>query len=80
LLKLSPEKPSPTIQARPGPYVGPFHWQNRRLRVPELKRLFTFPDDFELIGSRSSIQAQLGNSVPALLGEKVMKAMIGERE
>lgn len=80
LLKLSPEKPAPTIQARPGPYVGPFHWQNRRLRVPELKRLFTFPDGFELVGSRSSIQAQLGNSVPALLAEKVMKAMLGERE
>lgn len=80
LLKLSPDKPSPTIQAQPGPYVGPFHWQNRRLRVSELKRLFTFPDHFELVGSRSSIQAQLGNSVPALLGEKVMKAMVGEHE
>lgn len=77
LLKLSPEKPSPTIQAQPGPYVGPFHWDNRRLRVPEIKRLFTFPDDFQLVGSRGSIQAQLGNAVPALLGMKVMKAMVG---
>ncbi len=34
LLKLSPDRPSPTIQAQPGPYVGPFHWDNRRLRVP----------------------------------------------
>ena len=34
LLKLSPDKPAPTIQAQPGPYVGPFHWENRRLRVP----------------------------------------------
>jgi len=80
LLKLSPEKPSPTIQAQPGPYVGPFHWENRRLRVPELKRLFTFPDDFELVGSRSTVQAQLGNSVPALLGTKVMKSMVREHE
>ena len=80
LLKLSPEKPSPTIQAQPGPYVGPFHWENRRLRVPELKRLFTFPDDFELVGSRSTVQAQLGNSVPALLGTKVMKSMVREYE
>lgn len=80
LLKLSPDKPSPTIQAQPGPYVGPFHWENRRLRVDELKRLFTVPDDFELVGSRNSIQAQLGNSVPALLGEKVMKAMVGETD
>ena len=44
LLKLDPDRPSPTIQAQPGPNVGPFHWENRRLRVPELKRLFTFPD------------------------------------
>lgn len=76
LLKLSPDKPSPTIQAQPGPYVGPFHWENRRLRVPELRRLFTFPDTFELVGSRPSIQAQLGNSVPPRLAEKVIKAMV----
>lgn len=63
-------------QAQPGPYVGPFHWENRRLRVPEIKRLFTFPDDFELVGSRNSIQAQLGNSVPPLLAKKVAEAMV----
>ncbi len=39
LLKLDPDRPSPTIQALPGPNVGPFHWENRRLRVPELRRL-----------------------------------------
>ena len=74
LLKLSPDKPAPTIQAQPGPYVGPFHWDNRRLRVAEVKRLFTYPDDFDLVGSRSSVQAQLGNSVPPLLAEKVLGA------
>jgi DNA (cytosine-5)-methyltransferase 1 len=73
LLKLSPDKPSPTIQAQPGPYVGPFHWENRRLRIGEIKRLFTYPDDFELVGSRSSIQAQLGNSVPPLLAKSVIE-------
>ena len=57
LLELDPDRPSPTIQAHPGPNVGPFHWDNRRLRVPELRRLFTFPDDFEFVGSRASIQA-----------------------
>jgi DNA (cytosine-5)-methyltransferase 1 len=71
LLKLAPERPSPTIQAQPGPNVGPFHWENRRLRVPELRRLFTFPDDFEFAGKRSSVQAQLGNSVPPLLAQRV---------
>lgn len=71
LLKLDPERPSPTIQAQPGPNVGPFHWENRRLRVPEVKRLFTFPDSFELVGSRNSVQAQLGNCVPPLLAQRV---------
>lgn len=71
LLKLDPDRPSPTIQAHPGPNVGPFHWENRRLRVPELRRLFTFPDDFEFVGNRSSAQAQMGNSVPPRLAERV---------
>ncbi len=73
LLKLDPARPSPTIQAQPGPNVGPFHWEGRRLRVPELKRLFTFPDDFELVGSRRSVQAQVGNSVPPLLARQVIE-------
>jgi DNA (cytosine-5)-methyltransferase 1 len=71
LLKLDPDRPSPTIQAQPGPNVGPFHWENRRLRVGEIKRLFTFPDEFELMGTRASIQLQLGNAVPPLLAEQV---------
>jgi DNA (cytosine-5)-methyltransferase 1 len=73
LLKLHPDRPSPTIQAKPGPYVGPFHWESRRLRVPELKRLFTFPDDFAFVGSRSSVQRQLGNAVPPLLAMHVAR-------
>jgi DNA (cytosine-5)-methyltransferase 1 len=77
LLKLDPGRPSPTIQAHPGPNVGPFHWENRRLRVGEIKRLFTFPDGFEFVGTRSAVQAQLGNSVPPLLAEAVVRAVAG---
>lgn len=76
LLKLDPNRPSPTIQAQPGPNVGPFHWENRRLRVPELKRLFTFPDDFAFVGSRASVQAQIGNSVPPLLAKRVAETVL----
>lgn len=76
LLKLSPDKPSPTIQAQPGPYVGPFHWDDRRLRVAEVKRLFTFPDVFTLVGNRPSVQAQLGNSVPPLLARRVAEVLL----
>jgi DNA (cytosine-5)-methyltransferase 1 len=56
LLKLDPAQPSPTIQAQPGPYVGPFHWLDRRLRLPEVLRLQTFPDGYKIVGSRRSAQ------------------------
>jgi DNA (cytosine-5)-methyltransferase 1 len=73
LLKLDPKRPAPTIQAQPGPNVGPFHWDNRRLRAPELARLFTFPDDYQFVGKRAAVQAQFGNSVPPLLARRVLE-------
>jgi DNA (cytosine-5)-methyltransferase 1 len=75
LLKLDPNRPASTLQGQPGPYVGPFHWKNRRLRVPELKRLQGFPDDFKFAGSRRDIQLQIGNSVPPLLVAKIAEAI-----
>lgn len=75
LLKLDPDQPSPTIQAQPGPYVGPFHWENRRLRLPEIKRLQTFPDGYEIVGSRRSAQMQIGNAVPPLMAEQIASAL-----
>jgi DNA (cytosine-5)-methyltransferase 1 len=84
LLKLDPDRPSSTIQGQPGPYVGPFHWDNRRLRVPELKRLQGFPDEFELAGSRKQVQLQVGNSVPpplaAILARSIREQVAGEAE
>ena len=44
---------------------------NRRLRVPELKRLFTFPDDYAFVGKRISVQSQVGNCVPPKLARQV---------
>jgi len=78
LLKLHPDRPSPTIQGQPGPWVGPFHWDNRRLRVGELKRLMEFPDDFEITGSRRDQQLQLGNAVPPRLGQLVAHELASE--
>lgn len=69
LLKLAKAKPSWTIQAQPGPAIGPFHWDNRRLSIRELCRLQTFPDDVQPVGGRTSVQRQLGNAVPSLLAE-----------
>lgn len=72
LLKLSPDEPSWTICAQPGPWVGPFHWDNRRLRAPEVAAIQTFPRDYIFCGNRRSVQKQIGNAVPCLMG----KAMI----
>jgi DNA (cytosine-5)-methyltransferase 1 len=69
LLKLSKALPSWTIQAQPGPSVGPFHWESRRLSVRELCRLQTFPDDVLITGNRAEAQRQVGNAVPSLLAE-----------
>lgn len=71
LLKLAKNRPSWTIQAQPGPAVGPFHWSNRRLSVRELCRLQTFPDNVNIVGGRTSAQRQLGNAVPSLLAEVI---------
>jgi DNA (cytosine-5)-methyltransferase 1 len=86
LLRLDPDRPATTLQAQPGPWVGPFHWENiinergqeraRRLRVPEMLRLMTFPDNFKLPGGRRETQRQLGNAVPVELGKVVLRALL----
>lgn len=88
LLRLEPERPATTLQSQPGPWVGPFHWENvkledgreraRRLRVPEIKRLMTFPDDYLLAGDRKSAQRQLGNAVPPELGRVIVYDLLGQ--
>ena len=83
LLKLAKARPSWTIQAQPGPAVGPFHWSNRRLSLRELCRIQTFPDDVNVTGQRGAAQKQVGNAVPSLLteviGKEVRRQLLGER-
>lgn len=88
LLRLDPDRPATTLQSSPGPWVGPFHWENvklhdgrvraRRLRVPEMKRLMTFPDEYVVVGDRRSVQRQLGNAVPPELGRVVIHDLLGQ--
>lgn len=65
LLKLSPDRPSWTLQASFSNNQGPFHWRNRFLRIEELKRLQTIPDDYMLVGDFKEQWRQLGNAVPS---------------
>lgn len=69
LLKLAKNLPSWTIQAQPGPAIGPFHWSSRRLSVEEMAALQTFPQDVGFGGGRNSVQRQVGNAVPSLMSE-----------
>ena len=87
LLRLDPSRPSTTLQAQPGLWVGPFHWQNvqtasgteraRKLRVNEMLRLMSFPDDFKTAG-RADVQRELGNAVPLELGKAVIRALMDQ--
>lgn len=76
LQKLHPDEPSITIAAQPGPWVGPFHWESRRLRAPEIAAIQTFPIGYRFYGNRRSVQKQVGNAVPCLLGEKMVAHLL----
>jgi len=76
LLKLHPNLPSWTIISSPGHWEGPFHWTGRRLRLKELAGIQTFPEDYNFIGSRRSIQKQIGNAVPPLMGKAIVEFLI----
>ncbi len=75
LLKLSPERPSWTIQASFSNNQGPFHWKNRFLRISEIKRIQTFDDDYELVGDFKEQWRQVGNAVPPLLVMQIAEAI-----
>ena len=76
LLKLHPAQPSWTIISSPGHWEGPFHWNNRRLRLKEIAAVQTFPEDYNFVGSRRSIHKQIGNAVPKLLGKAMVEHLI----
>lgn len=75
LLKLSPDLPSWTIQARRSNNMGPFHWRNRILRIEEVKRIQTFPDRWKIVGNIDRQWRQIGNAVPPLLSEVIGRAL-----
>lgn len=75
LLKLSPDQPSWTINANPGPWVGPFHWTSRRLRIPELAALQGFPNGYFFAGSRREKVRQIGNAVPAPMEAAMIRSV-----
>lgn len=69
LLKLTPDRPSWTIQASFSNNQGPFHWKNRFLRIEEIKRIQTIDDNYKLEGNFKEQWRQVGNAVPSKLAE-----------
>lgn len=56
-----------------GRYLHPS--ENRPISIREGARLQTFPDDFEFVGSQTSVGRQIGNAVPCLLAQKIAETI-----
>jgi DNA (cytosine-5)-methyltransferase 1 len=80
LLKLSPDLPSWTIQAKRSNNMGPFHWRNRILTVNEVARLQTFPDSVSIAGTITQQWRQIGNAVPPQLAERIAQSIVNSLE
>ena len=68
--RLDPDSIAPTITTRfdtpsGGRFIHPF--ENRTITPREAARIQSFPDDFEFVGTKSSICKQIGNAVPPKL-------------
>lgn len=71
-IRCDPELPSPTITAEGCRGAGPAHGlEPRRFTISELKRICSFPDDFQLTGTFEKQWERLGRSVPPLMMEKL---------
>lgn len=75
LYKADPNTPVRTIKASGGAYTGPLHWENRFFNLEEYKRLQTFPDDYQISGSKQIAVKQIGNSVPPQLARMMAIAI-----
>ncbi len=80
LVRLDPEKPSPTILGDTGcTTAGLVHpYAVRKLTIAEIKALASFPEGFHLVGSYRARWARVGNSVPPLF-MKAIAEHIGNR-
>ena len=76
LLKLSPDRPSWTIQASHSNNMGPFHWKNRFLRIQEIKRIQSFKDKHVFLGNYREQWRQVGNAVPPKLAYAFAKQLM----
>lgn len=81
LSRLQWEKPANTVQASHGrasacQCVHPE--ENRRLTIPELRRVCSFPDDFKLTGPFHERWERLGRSVPPFVMQAIAAGLAGK--
>jgi DNA (cytosine-5)-methyltransferase 1 len=75
LLKLDPQQASPTLPAQRVTFNGPFHWENRHLRLREMARLQSLPDWMPLDSNLANARRHIGNAVPVALGASLLWAL-----
>ena len=80
LLKQEPERPTWTLQASPGTYVGPFHWRSRRYSFMEEMQLMDLPKTYHIAGTPREIQRQIGNAVPPGLAEALISDLLKQAD
>lgn len=79
LVRPALDEPCPTITAgggnfRSGAYVV-HPTEKRKFSIAELRRLCSFPDDFQLMGTYGERYERLGNSVPPFMAMRVAEAV-----
>ena len=85
LIRLNPEKPSPTIlRGTGGTTTGLIHpYEIRHLTISEIKLMSSFPAAFRIEGSFVEKWARIGNSVPPLfmkaIAENIRRPLIQYR-
>lgn len=74
----SPYRPSPTItqMGQKMGMSGVFHYdENRKFTIPELKRIMSLPDDYELTGTFDQRAERIGRMVPPKMMAAVSKSV-----
>ena len=74
--RLHPDHPSTTIIAAGGGGTWGYHYKEpRSLTNRERARLFGFPDDMRFVGPMSEVRRQIGNSVPPIGIQPILKEL-----